>query len=173
MRTVRGIPECSLPHGRRFAATVTHTCEDEEAPYVETTFVDIAPGRIDVLLRPHAALTTVFSIWLTAERRHTFLRIRAWFSLVRGRPFTVPSDDVSFHRTCLTIRIRGYFDTRFQIQFKESEITEAIDQFATRDDTATCPRADGPETTAATNNPMHGSGEVGRSYNGESIVAAP
>jgi hypothetical protein len=56
MRTFRGIPECNLPLGRRFTTIITHTCDDEDDPYVETTFVDVAPGRIDVLLRPHADL---------------------------------------------------------------------------------------------------------------------
>lgn len=30
-----------------------------------------------------------------------------------------------------------------------------------------------PNDKYATNNPMHGSGEVGRIYNGQSFVAAP
>jgi hypothetical protein len=154
MRTVCGIPECSLPNGRRFAATVTYTCEDEDAPYVETSFVDIAPGRVDVLLRPHEAFTTVFSIRVTAEGQHTFPRIRAWFAMIRGRPFSVPRDDVSIHETCMNLRVRGYFDARFQIRFNESEIAEATAQFAIRDET-TCATADGPRSTHATNNAVN------------------
>lgn len=132
MRTVRGIPECNLPNGRRFTATIAHTCDNEDDPYVETTFVDVAAGRIDVLLRPHANLTTVFSIHLTAESRRTFPRIRAWFSAIRGCAFVVPPNDVSIDHTCMNVRIRGYFDTRFQIQFDESEIAKVINLFASR-----------------------------------------
>lgn len=172
MRTVRGLPDCNLPNGRRFTGSVTHTCEDEDAPYVESTFVDVAPGRIDVLLRPHAPLTTVFSIQVTTEARTTFPRIRAWWSMMRQRPFAVPPGDVSIHDTCMNIRIRGYFDTKFEIRFNDSEITEVIRQLSDRDDNMLA--IDGvPWSTAATNNPMHGSGEIGRVCNGQSIVAAP
>lgn len=112
MRTVRGLPECNLSNGRRFATTVTHTCEDEDAPYAEATFVDIALDRIDVLLRPRTDFTTVFSIQATSKHPQTFPRNRAWFSTVRGRPFSVPSNDISIHDTCMNVRICGYFDTR-------------------------------------------------------------
>ena len=132
MRTVRGTPECALPNGRRFTAIITHTCDDEDDPYVETTFVDVALGRIDVLVRPHGGFTTVFSIQVTPEFRQMFPRINAWFSMIRGRPFAVATKDVSFHETCMHIRIRGYFDTRFRIQFDESDIAVAMDQLAGR-----------------------------------------
>ena len=56
MRTVRGVPECSLLNGRRFAALVTYSCEDESEPRVERTFVDIAPGRLERLLRIDEAI---------------------------------------------------------------------------------------------------------------------
>ena len=154
MRTVRGIPECSLPNGRRFAASVTHTCEDEDSPYVEPTFVDVAPGLVDILLRPRAPLTTVFSIQLAAEARSRFPRIRAWWSTMRRRPFAVPSNDVSIHESCMRIRIRGYFDTKFAIRFNDSEIMEVVRQLFGHDET-TGAITDVPWATAATNNPMH------------------
>lgn len=148
MRTVRGIPESNLPNGRRFTATITHTCDDEDHPYVETTFVDVAPGRIDILLRPHADFTTVFSINVTAECRQMFPRIQALFSTIRGRPFAVPPKDVSIHETCMNVRIRGYFDTRFQIQFDESEIAEAMNQLGSRSETTRVTTDDLPSTGA-------------------------
>lgn len=172
MRFVRGIPECNLPNGRRFTAKVTHTCDDEDDPYIESTFVDIAPGRIDVLLRPHADFTTVFAIHVTAECLQAFPRIRALFSTIRGQSFAVPPNDVSFHDTCMNVRIRGYFDTRFQIQFNEPEIAEAINRLAGRTDT-TCATANDPQSTCATNHRMHGSGGGQRSLKSSSTPAAP
>ncbi len=129
MRTFRGIPECNLPLGRRFTTIITHTCDDEDDPYVETTFVDVAPGRIDVLLRPHTDFTTVFPIQVISEHRPVFAMIRSWFSMVPGRPFSVPSADVMSRDNCINIRIRGYFDTRFEIRFHESDFADAVDRF--------------------------------------------
>ncbi|GIW91593.1 MAG: hypothetical protein KatS3mg109_2025 [Pirellulaceae bacterium] len=157
MRTVRGIPECKLPDGRRFKATITYTCDDEDQPYVETTFVDVAPGRIDVLLRPNAPFTTIFSIRVTAECRQMFPRIQAWFSTIRGRPFAVPPKDLAIHETCINVRVRGYFDAKFQIQFDESEIAEAMNRLTSLAETA-CMTTDDPRSTDATNHRIHGSG---------------
>ena len=126
MRFVRGTPECALINGRRFAAIVTHNCEDSDGPYVETTFVDVAPNRIDVLLRPHANFTSVFSINVTSKRSQMFPRLYAWFSIIFGRPFAVPLRDVSIHETCMNVRIRGYFDTALQIRFDESDFDAAL-----------------------------------------------
>jgi hypothetical protein len=136
MRTVRGTPECTLPHGRRFTARVTHSCEDADDAYIETTFVDVAPGRINILLRPNAGFTCVFSIHVTDEYRQAFPRIRALLSLISKRPFAVPPNDVSIHKTFMNVRIRGMFDTRFQIQFEESEIADAINQFGSLAETS-------------------------------------
>lgn len=172
MRTVSGIPECALLNGRRFTATVTHNCEDADDAYIETTFVDVAPGRIDVLLRPHADFTSIFSIDATNERPKMFPRIHAWFSIVRGRPFAVPRKDVSIQESCMNIRIRGYFDTTFQIRFDESEFETAFRQFGCC--TLAAPvAASSPTPKDATNQAMHGSGGGQRFLNPKSTPATP
>lgn len=129
MRTVRGVPERSLLSGRRFTALVTYSCEDESEPRVERTFVDIAPGRLEILLRIDEAFTAVFPIQITA-RRNLFPRFRAWLAMIRGAPFSVPRDDVAIRETCISVRVRGYFDARFDIRFDVTLIAEAIARFA-------------------------------------------
>jgi len=172
MRTVRGTPECSLLNGRRFTATVTHNCEDAVDGYVETTFVDVAPGRIDVLLRPHAGFTSVFSVDVTTSRKQMFPRVHAWFSIVRGRPFAVPPRDVSIHETCINVRIRGYFDTTLQIQFDESEFNAALRQLAYCAESNPV-AANNPTPKDATNQAMLGSGGGQRFLKAKSTPATP
>jgi len=172
MRTVSGIPECVLLNGRRFTATVTHNCEDADDAYIETTFVDVAPGRIDVLLRPHAEFTSIFSIDVSNERQKMFPRIYAWFSIVLGRPFAVPRNDVSIQERCMNIRIRGYFDTTFQIRFDESEFETAFRQYGCCT-LATPVAASNPTPKDATNPAMHGNGGGQRFLKSKSTPATP
>jgi hypothetical protein len=170
MRTVRGIPNCRLPNGRRFPATVTYTCEDEDAPYVESTFVDIAPGRLDVFFRPHDGFTTVFSVRVTADERQPFPRFRAWLAMIGGRPFSVLPNDVAMVDACLNLRVRGYFDARLQIHFNESHISDAVAQFALGKANA-CTTGDGPLSMHAATNPTDGSVGNGRIHHGQGTVA--
>ena len=152
MRTLRGTPECSLPNGRRLSALVTYTCKDEDSPYIETTFVDVASGRIEVLLRPNADITTVFPIGLVPKSKKSFPRTRAWFSVIFGRPFGISAEDVFIHESCLELRIRGYFDAAILIQFDRHYISDAIEAFTTGQNGYSMGNS---RSTIATNSEIH------------------